>query len=308
MKLGIPRAFFYHTYGTLWDVFFSTLSVELVYSDETNAAIFSRGALLTQDEACLPAKVFTGHVDNLFGKCDYILIPYIKRALNAENYCVRFHGIVDCVKSAFPHAPILDFAVNKDITSEFTRIGKKLGAKSSSIHRALSLARLAQRVEDVQNMDRQATYLSTLDLKILICANSYVAHDPYFGENVAEIIRKNGASVLYSDYFDKAEALRFSTSLAPRLYWEENAKTIGAAAANLSKIDGIIILTAFPCASDALSNEMLVRRIKDKPTIQIVLDGNTADAGLVTRIESFIEILRGKKNAGKSKNILSSHG
>ena len=43
---------------------------------------------------------------------------------------------------------------------------------------------------------------------------------------------------------------------------------------------------------------MILRQIKDKPIIQLIIDETTGEAGLATRIESFIDIIkeRGKIN------------
>ena len=62
-------------------------------------------------------------------------------------------------------------------------------------------------------------------------------------------------------------------------------------------MDGIILLSTFPCGPDSLCNEMIIRKIKDKPIITIIVDELNNDAGLITRLESFIEILKDKKES-----------
>ena len=65
-----------------------------------------------------------------------------------------------------------------------------------------------------------------------------------------------------------------------------------------ASVDGIILLTAFPCGSDCLANELVLRRVKHVPVIQIVLDGQEGQEGLLTRIESFFDMLDQRRVLG----------
>ena len=60
------------------------------------------------------------------------------------------------------------------------------------------------------------------------------------------------------------------------------------------QVDGIILITAFPCGPDSLSNEMIERNV-NIPLINLIIDDANSDAGLLTRIESFIDILEERK-------------
>lgn len=61
------------------------------------------------------------------------------------------------------------------------------------------------------------------------------------------------------------------------------------------KTDGIILLTAFPCGPDSMVNEIITREFQDIPILALVLDTQNGTAGIETRLESFIDILRSKK-------------
>ena len=56
-----------------------------------------------------------------------------------------------------------------------------------------------------------------------------------------------------------------------------------------------LYLSTFPCGPDALVNELVLRKVTSKPSLNIVLDEQDARAGLYTRLESFIDILNQKK-------------
>ena len=60
-------------------------------------------------------------------------------------------------------------------------------------------------------------------------------------------------------------------------------------------MDGVILLSAFPCGPDSMINELLTRRIKDVPILNLVLDAQSGTAGVETRLESFVDIIRFKE-------------
>ena len=74
-KVGIPRALFYYQYYPLWKTFFEELGAEIVLSDRTTKSIMDEGSKTCVDEACLPIKIFHGHVMNIKDKVDYLFIP-----------------------------------------------------------------------------------------------------------------------------------------------------------------------------------------------------------------------------------------
>ncbi|MCL2796657.1 MAG: acyl-CoA dehydratase activase-related protein [Firmicutes bacterium] len=105
MKIGLPRAFLFHRYETLWTEFFLRLGHETVISPPTSRAVLAEGIKRSVDEACLPAKIFLGHVSYLIGKCDYILIPRIESFGKNEKTCVKFNALFDIARNTFFECP-----------------------------------------------------------------------------------------------------------------------------------------------------------------------------------------------------------
>ena len=54
-------------------------------------------------------------------------------------------------------------------------------------------------------------------------------------------------------------------------------------------------MSSFPCGPDSLVNEIILRRVKGIPILNLVLDGQEGSAGLETRLESFVDIIKIKK-------------
>ena len=67
------------------------------------------------------------------------------------------------------------------------------------------------------------------------------------------------------------------------------------------KVDGVILMSAFPCGPDSMTNDMLVRLVKDVPILTIILDNQSGSAGLETRLESFVDILRFRRASADKK-------
>lgn len=76
MKVGIPRGLLYCKYNIFFIVF-EELGAEIITSPKTNKNILNSGVKLSVDEACLPIKIFHGHVSSIKDECDIILLPRI---------------------------------------------------------------------------------------------------------------------------------------------------------------------------------------------------------------------------------------
>jgi len=300
MTIGIPRSLLYHQYGSLWESFFTELGCEIVLSSVTNEAIFKSGAKDSISECCLPSKVHMGHIRSLLGSCDYILSPYAERKSGGDTICTRFWGMGDVIQHTYSDAPLLEFAIcegdDKAQYKGFYRMGKKLGKNSAQVQRAYEYAISQQSRRYKDKYSEQARILTSKKLKILLTGRPYVLHDPYICGSVTNILSELGVSVLYCDRFLRDDVLHRSIDISPRLCWNANREAIGAIAEYKDYVDGVLMLTVFPCASDALACDMAARTINDVPIALILLDGLQAEAGLHTRLESFIDIISERKS------------
>ena len=90
-------------------------------------------------------------------------------------------------------------------------------------------------------------------------------------------------------------------SLGSSLYWANQYEMTGCAGHYLQddKIDGIITLTAFGCGPDSLMLEDIRRKAKNfnKPLLNLTIDEHTGEAGFITRLEAFCDMLYRNKRA-----------
>ncbi|MBR6025874.1 MAG: hypothetical protein IK069_03870, partial [Firmicutes bacterium] len=117
------------------------------------------------------------------------------------------------------------------------------------------------------------------------------------GKGITDCLKKNGITVIRADVIDHEEGRKLSKKLSPTCRWELSREIIGGIEKYRKDVDGIILVSTFPCGSDAMVNELLMRRLSHMPILSLVLDGQTGTAGLETRLESFLDIIHFKEAA-----------
>ena len=305
MTVGIPRALGYHKYGVLWESFLQELNINYVVSGKTNFGLLSEGAKHSVDESCLPLKVYMGHVASLLNCCDLILVPHYRRLGKNDEFCVRFWGLFDMVQNTFAGVKLLSYPLTSNRPGHqlagFVKMGKLLGKSPVSSAKAYLTALNKQKIADQSSLAKGQTALAGNAPKILLAAQPYMAADALLGGTLARLIYKQGATPLFPNAWDSSLCRSRSKELSSDLYWTTSREILGAVQEARGQVDGIILLTAFPCGSDCLTNELILRRVRDLPVIQILLDDTQGMAGLETRIESFLDMIaQNKQRLGAS--------
>lgn len=299
-SVGLPRAMLYYRYEILWKNFFSYLGLKYIVSEPTNKEMIREGTAVSIDEACLSTKIYMGHIKSLIGKCDYILVPRISNFGIKRNMCTKFEALYDIACNVFRKSGQQFLSYNVDelqnITEEkaFISMGEELGFTKKEASAAYKAAKKAEGDYLKNQVKSQELLFKKAGLKILIASHSYVEMDAYIGKPVTNYLKKMGVIPLYADIVDRRDAIRQSIKVSPTLKWEFSKETIGGVQLYKDKIDGIILLSAFPCGPDSMVNEMIIRRFRGIPILNIVLDDQDGTAGLETRLESFIDILKFK--------------
>ncbi len=300
ITVGLPRAMLYYRYEILWKSYFTELGVKYIVSEPTNKEMIKEGTARSIDEACLSTKIFMGHVNSLIGKCDYILVPRISNFGLKRNMCTKFEALYDMTCNVFRKSGqkfiSYDLDELKNLTEEkaFIGLGEELGYTKKEAISAYKTAKKAEADFLKNQVKAQEALFKKPGLKILIASHSYVEQDAYIGKPVTSYLKKMGVVPIYADVVDRKDAIKQSVKVSPTLKWEFSREIVGSLNINRKKIDGIILLSAFPCGPDSMVNEMIIRRFSGLPILNIVLDDQDGTAGLETRLESFIDILRFK--------------
>lgn len=299
--IGLPRAMLYYRYAVLWKTFFSQLGMETITSAPTTKGVLEEGTACAIDEACLATKIFMGHVKSLIGKCDYILIPRISNFGQQRSMCTKFEALYDMTANTFRSTGQKFLSYNVDVRHKqdeekaFLDMGVLLGFHRKEAEKAYKKAKKAE-LEDLKlKIKNQEKLYQLPKTKILVAGHSYMIEDAYIGKPVLKMLRKLDAVPIRADITERKTALEQSLKLSPTLKWEVNREIAGSVYKNRERVDGIILLSAFPCGPDSMVNEMLMRKNNGIPVLNLVMDGQNGDAGVETRVESFIDIIGFKK-------------
>ncbi|MDD5922854.1 MAG: acyl-CoA dehydratase activase-related protein [Eubacteriales bacterium] len=311
ITVGIPRAFLYYRNGTLWREYFRTLGVHLVISQPTNRKIEEDGMKAAIDEMCLAMKIYLGHVKSLIGKCDYILIPRVVDFGIRRVYCTSFEGLPDIARNVFrnENIQILSYNVNvqgkKDEESAMILMARELGFSAREGKNAYRAGRKAADREFASKVKAAEALYRRNGLRVAVGAHSYIAEDDYIGKPVIDMLKKMNVIPIRADFVDRKKARERANEISPTLKWDFSREIAGGIAMHMKQIDGIILLSAYPCALDSMVDDMIVRKAEGTriPILQLTLDAQTGTAGVETRLESFIDILR--MNRGASGQELS---
>ena len=300
ITIGIPKALLYYRYQTLWKYFFEGLGCKVIISKDTTKETLDNGKKYSIDEACLSSKIYLGHVYNLVGKCDYIFIPRVENYGKGEKVCVKFNGMYDIVKNIFPNDNILDFNIEKTKHKykflNYLKLGLKLNKNPLKVIKSYLIAVNRQKIYNKERLKRQTDNLNSKKIKILIVSHPYNIYDNYIGTPIIKKLKSMDIEIIYADRLDHKTAKIYAKELSPTLYWTYSKELIGAINYYQYSIDGIIFLTTFPCGPDSLVNELMIRKINNLPTTNILIDELTTSTGLETRLESFIDIIKERRN------------
>lgn len=298
LVIGIPRSFLYYRYGILWKNFFKKLNCKVIISSETTKKTLEDGKNLSIDESCLSSKIYMGHIKNLENKCDYILIPRIGDYGKNNGVCTKFNGIYDVVKNSFPLINILDYNIeNSKLKFEFFgffRMGLKITKNIFKILYSYIYSKKKQKEYDIEQENKQINILKSKNKKLLIVSHPYNVYDNLIGVPIIKYLKENNFEIIYANLYNRKKAILQYKSLSKTLYWLYSKELVGAINYYKDKVDGIIFITTFPCGPDSLVNELMIRKLKNIPILNLLIDEATSETGLITRLESFIDIINFK--------------
>lgn len=348
LRIGIPRALLAYYYLPLWEEFFARLGAEVIVSPKTNKELLDCGVELAVDEACLPVKVFMGHVNYLKSRADVLFIPRIVSVEPKKYTCPKLLGLPDMVKSNLANLPVIwQDTVNlstkrRDLLPVVYRIGRRISPNTIKITQAFwqayrqlikyeSLLHKGYIMEEAYDMLRQEKYsprpwtglfsreqtkrsnISSLQvpgpagsrespITVVVVGHAYNIHDTYVSMGIISRLRKMGVNVLTPEMMLRDEITRAVKHMPKQLFWTFCQRIMGTACHYLDNrqqaVDGIIDIAAFGCGPDSLVGEMLAketRRRGDMPFMLLTIDEHTGEAGLLTRIEAFIDMIRWRR-------------
>jgi predicted nucleotide-binding protein (sugar kinase/HSP70/actin superfamily) len=293
VRIGIPRGLLYYHYEKIWKAFLRELGAQVVVSGETSKRTLNYGSVL--DEVCLPVKAYFGHVYEIAQDVDYLFVPRIVSTAKGQYTCPEIIGLPDMLRSNIPKLPkLIDINVNfrkdwRNLYQAITTVGKML-----QVGPAASLYAWQRAWRSGQQQTWQPIVKSN-SLSIGLIGHPYIIYDRQISMNVLDKLQYLGINVVTPDMVDADQARKAAAILDKKIFWCYCSHLAGAAFSLMqpARVDGVIFMTSFSCGPDSLIGEVIKQHAQslNVPFMLLTVDEHTSEAGFITRLEAFIDML-----------------
>jgi predicted CoA-substrate-specific enzyme activase len=309
--VGIPLSMIMYENLPLWKTFFNHLGVNVRLSDSTHRWHINAGLETVVEETCFPIKVLHGHISELFKEgVDFLFLPRFleidnQGASEKESFlCPYVQAAPDVVKTAFTFGgdspalldPVIRYIFGeKSLETELhQKIGLPLGKTKKKIVQALqagmkSHTRFLSDVREAGN--RFLDELSPDELGIVIISRPYNGCDRGINLDIPGKLRELGVKAIPMDFLPLE--IEDITDELPNMTWWYGQRILNAARI-ICKYDNLypVYITNFACGPDSFILQYFRYLMNGKPFLQIEIDEHSADAGIITRAEAFIDSLK----------------
>ncbi|MDM7202922.1 MAG: acyl-CoA dehydratase activase-related protein [Thermodesulfobacteriaceae bacterium] len=310
--IGIPRALQFFEWLPFFATLFQELGFKIFLGPPTSREIIKKGCELAPGEPCFPVKIALGQIKSLVELgVKRIFLPQITdlppevKELKLGKICPWVQSLpwispasinfeeagVEVISPVF-HLGRGGYVLQEEIKS----LAEWLKLPVERVKRAWRIGQEAQR--DFHHFLRRRGQELLRDFRnqiiLVIVGRPYNAFDT--GANLAlhHKIRKLGLLGLPIDMLP-LEEIKYKRDTLEGMYWEYGQRFLLAAHyirehANLFPI----YFTNFSCGPDSFIVHFFEELLAGKPFIEIEVDEHSAEAGLVTRLEAFVDSLKGK--------------
>lgn len=299
-RVGIPRALTTHSLYPLYATFFERLGIELILSE-----VDSQGDLKAYSSFCYPAQVAHGAVLDLVRRSlQVVFLPHVVRMPRLpggrDSYlCPVTQAGSYFLAKAFPEvrflSPLLDFAQDYESNRALREMAaREWGVGGESLDQAWAEAVRAQADVEraLQTLGQEALQqaLAGGEPAVLLAGRSYTAYTPEVSQSVGKKLASMGVTAIPADCLAPVRtgpmAWHFSNQIL-------NALALVQQHPNLF----LILVSNFSCTVDAFTHAQVASEMGSKPYLVLEIDAHTADAGVQTRLEAFLDIITNHQKA-----------
>lgn len=321
VTVGIPVSFLDHSLLPLFSTFFAELGMRIVLADD----IDQDGTARIEAGFCLPAQQAHGRFLNLLKKApDYIFLPHIMQipVANVPTYsraCVFVQAQPYYMKTTFRReleasptrllTPVLKMQKSYDQAfGEFSAMAVKVGRGPRAARSAFARAVQRQQAFERRLHEEGRRALQRLDslpdtFGIVLFGRPYNAFVDEANMGVPHKLASRNHLVIPHDMLPVDHV-----NVDRRMFWAMGQKLMKAAqfVALRNNLFGVYI-TNFSCGPDSFIVSFFREHMRSKPSLTLELDQHTADAGIDTRIEAALDIIRAWKQSRHDRPAIDSH-
>jgi predicted CoA-substrate-specific enzyme activase len=321
ITIGIPRGLmlFYQQFP-FWRTFFKELGFNVILSKESDKQLVTRALESVSTETCLPVEVMHGHILDLHDQnVDYIFTPFIVNAKAKDNNptsncnCPWIQSYPFMVRSALRykvpeeklliptlHFKFFKYTLPKELSAYFKEKFNITGAKVKAAIQKADTAQTAFETKLIEIGKEVLEHLPKDSRTLVMLGRPYNATDPYLNLDLVEKLIGQNIFPIPIDFlplpFD--EVYKDYRSM----YWPNGQKIMGAAKM-VARDDRFYALYMgnFRCGPDSFILHYVNEEMKGKPILHLEVDEHSADAGMITRIEAFMDSLNGAEKNKREK-------
>ena len=316
--VGLNQTFTINRLFPLYNSFFNSLGYKVVLSDEVDKAGFDN----QHSSFCYPVELAHGLFSNLISKKpDYIFMPEVYEMhvpgceddqKDSSATCIFVSKEINYLSQAFNYNedriihPYLNFAKGYSSQEEvFISIASRLGspkASNAKIHFRDSVAHQVRIENELHQIGE--TILKQLaenpdDIAIVLVGRDYNAFSEFANKGIPKKFASLGYKVIPYDLIDSSEE-----EIVNYQSWEAG-KRIMRAAQTIKRHPQLfpVYISNYSCGPDSFLVPAFRKIMGNKPSLTLELDQHTADAGINTRIDAFIDVI-----SNYHKNLYNSNG
>lgn len=315
--VGIPRALMVFDYAPLLIGFLNALGVRVVLSGRTSKEIMEHSVELSYTDSCFPVKLLHGHVAKL-KDADYILYPStvrlgIKEGDENQKYaCPLIQASPFIVRQVLNLGekmliPIIDLSQNnKDLINNLAHVAVKMGFSRKKGMKAALAGLESQKKFETDRAALGEKLLKQLHesgkLGVVLLTRAYMSQDSGANLGIAEKLAQLGVEPVPLDFLPLSSI--DPKQYSDRPYWSYEGKFIAGTAISASdpQLYGLA-LTNFGCGPNSFILKILEDIMGEKPLGQLEVDEHAAEAGIVTRLEAFVDTVAGYARAGRQSKV-----
>ncbi len=309
-RVGLNRSFLVNTYYPLYAGFFSALGFEPELPSHPEA----RGIDQRNAPFCFPGELAHGFFHALItadDPPDFLFLPHFKSVptVNGERFaqvCPLVQGETFYLQTTFREqlkalegrgvrilSPLLDLSLGlKAAGPPLMAMARAMGIRQREAAKAFDSARAAMEacLEEMATIGRQALARLENDparIGVVLLARPYNGYVSEAHMGIPDKFASRGILVLPLDFLDYA-----TQASTPSMYWGMGQRIMMAAKRIKPhpQLFGTYI-TNFSCGPDSFIIGYFRELMGRKPSLTLELDSHSADAGLETRIEAFLDIV-----------------
>ncbi|MEW6547820.1 MAG: acyl-CoA dehydratase activase-related protein [Bacillota bacterium] len=321
-RVGIPRAFSYYYFYPFFRGFLGALGAEVVLSPRSSRRTLDLMQACPTDEPCVSVKMCFAHAAWLrSARVDFFFLPYLVSVDPANYLCPKMIGITDMVRVGLGLAdqvvlaPVVD---RKDRPATwqqtFHEVAARLGVGDPGrVRTALEAAEREQALfrrlcsegmtvpEAIARLEgrelprpRRYSAQARRDpyLRIGVAGHAYILYD-LIGHDIVGRLREYGQVLTCEMVDDLAARREMATIFEGEKMWYIEGHLLGAVLHWLRRglVDKLVLVQAFECGPMSIVENFIQEEADAHgiPLLVLTLDEQTGEAGLVTRLEAFID-------------------